>query len=110
MIDKRLLKRFDYGLLILVVIISCIGIIIISSAANSTSAEAKDYYYVKMQLMWFAVGLAAMLVAISIDYRVIGKYVNIIYVINIIFLLVVFAGNLLRVLQVDYDWSFRFQF
>ncbi|HHU69106.1 MAG TPA: rod shape-determining protein RodA [Thermoanaerobacterales bacterium] len=93
MIDKRLLKRFDYGLLILVVIISCIGIIIISSATNSTSAEAKDYYYVKMQLMWFAVGLAAMLVAISIDYRVIGKYVNIIYVINIIFLLVVFFAG-----------------
>ena len=43
--------------------ISCIGIIIISSATNSTSAEAKDYYYVKMQLMWFAVGLATMLVA-----------------------------------------------
>lgn len=94
MIDKRLLKRFDYVLLILVVIISCIGIITISSATNSSSAETKNYFYVKMQLIWLSVGLVAMLAAISIDYRVIGKYVNILYAINIIFLLLVlFMGK-----------------
>jgi len=94
MIDKRLFRRFDYGLLILIVIISCIGILTIASATNSGSREIKNYYYIKMQFIWLGVGLVFMFGIISIDYRITGKYVNIIYGMSIaLLLMVLFMGK-----------------
>jgi rod shape determining protein RodA len=89
MIDKRLFKRLDYPFLILVILITALGIVIISSATHANPFTGGDYHFVKMQLIWFLLGLGVMIVVISIDYRTFGRLSNIIYGVNIILLLLV---------------------
>jgi rod shape determining protein RodA len=90
MIDKRLLKKLDYPILIIVIMLAAISILIISSAVRINIAETRDFHYVKMQLIWLFVGLAALTVVISIDYHLLERFVNVIYICNVILLLSVF--------------------
>lgn len=89
-IDKKLLRNFDYTLLITVLIIIVFGIIILSSATHITSGKGDDpYSYVKRQALWVFIGLVAISIVLRVNYQTLSGYTKFLYVLNIILLLLV---------------------
>lgn len=86
--DPKLLKYVEYPIIIFIVIITLISVLVISSATHATAA-GEDFYYAKMQIIWFLLGFIAMLVVIAVDYHAIASFSNIIYVLNILATLLV---------------------
>lgn len=95
MIDKRLLRNFDYTLLITVLLIIAFGLVILSSATHITMFKDGDQYaFVKKQAMAIVFGLFAMGAVLSMNYNSLAKYYRVIYAVNIILLLAVkFIGK-----------------
>jgi rod shape determining protein RodA len=87
--DRKLLKNLDYVILIVVFILAAIGLIMIASATNSNVSDFDKYAFVKKQAVSFGIGLVLMIIAMSIDYNVIGNFIWYIYGINIVMLLIV---------------------
>lgn len=67
MFDRRLLKNFDYQLLIIVLAICVYGLLVISSATRSADTGI-SFVYLQKQAVSIGIGLFALLVIISIDY------------------------------------------
>lgn len=82
-INRKLLKQLDFGLIITVLIISLFGVM------NIYSCTYKKYgvYYLEHQLVWIILGLFVMYLLISIDYSLLGSYSKIIYGLGILSLL-----------------------
>ncbi len=81
MFDKRLVRNFDFALLIIILLITVIGLFGIILATRSP-VEAGDnavseifgsfnMRQVKLQIIWFVSGLVLMLVVVSVDYHTI---------------------------------------
>jgi len=87
-IDRRLLLNFDWTLLVLVLVISGIGLMNIFSTGYSLSGLRQTPLYLK-QLQWIMIGLAAMVIAFSVDYRLIHRYAYVIYGVGVVLLVVV---------------------
>ncbi len=93
MFDRRLVQYFDWGLLGLAVLIGCIGLATLYSAVTAETPEPQKLVFYK-QLIWFAVGLAAMIVAFLFNYKLLDRWSPSIYVFCVILLLaVLFAGK-----------------
>ncbi|MHB9093636.1 MAG: rod shape-determining protein RodA [Eubacteriales bacterium] len=95
MIDRRTLKKFDFILFIVTVLIILFGLLTLSSATHATMTRGGDALaYVKKQAMWFILGLAAITAILKIDYEGFTKYSKLIYVVNVGLLLAVrFVGK-----------------
>ncbi len=95
MIDRRTLKKFDFILFIVTVLIILFGLLTLSSATHATMTRGGDTLaYVKKQAMWFILGLAAITAILKIDYEGFTKYSKLIYVVNVGLLLAVrFVGK-----------------
>lgn len=93
MFDRRLVQYFDWALLGLVVLIGCIGLATLYSAVTAeTPAPLKIIFY--KQLVWFAIGLGAMVAAFLFNYKLLDRWSPTIYVICIILLIaVIFLGK-----------------
>jgi rod shape determining protein RodA len=88
MFDRRLVIHFDW-LLLAIVLIACIeGVIIIYSATHTLGGQ----FYLK-QIYWILIGLGAMLVIISIDYRSWGRFAYVLYALNILLLVLVLSAG-----------------
>ncbi|GAA0114291.1 rod shape-determining protein RodA [Clostridium senegalense] len=74
-LNSKLVKRLDYSIIIVVVLIVAFSILNIYSATNSTAG----IYYAKLQFMWLIVGLIAMYIMLIWDYNLILNYASIIY-------------------------------
>jgi hypothetical protein len=68
MFDRRLVQYFDWGLLGLVVLIGCIGLATLYSAVTAETPAPQTMIFYK-QLVWFAVGMGAMMVAFLFNYK-----------------------------------------
>jgi rod shape determining protein RodA len=89
MFDKKLIKNFDFVILILIILLVGFGLLGIGMAMRSPMEGTEEglleaignfnLYYVKLQLLWFAVGLVAMLVVVSVDYHVFADLSSYIY-------------------------------
>ncbi len=89
-VDKKLLRNFDYTLLITVLLIIVFGLIILSSATHITAAKGADpYSYVKKQLTSVIVGLIALVIIVRTNYTTLARYAKVIYIVNIVLLLLV---------------------
>ena len=79
-INRKLLKQLDFGMIIIILAIGLFGVM------NIYSCTYKKYgmYYLEHQLMWIILGLIVMYVIISIDYSLFGSYSKIIYGIGIL--------------------------
>lgn len=87
--------KIDYWLFLIVFILVCIGLVMVLSASQYSAAyeQGDSYYYLKRQLFNIVVGLAAMFVAIKVDYRVYGRLYMPIFVVGVVMmLLVMFSG------------------
>ncbi len=93
MFDRRLVQYFDWGLLGLALMIACIGLVTLYSAVTAETPEPQKIVFYK-QLIWFGVGLVAMVVAFLFNYKLLDRWAPTIYIICILLLLaVLFMGK-----------------
>ncbi len=93
MFDRRILKNFDWQLLLIVLIICSYGLIVIGSATRGIDAS-DSFLFLRKQAMWIAMGLAAVVLATSIDYVNFYNWCWYIYAVNLVFLIaVLFMGS-----------------
>ena len=86
--DRRLVINFDWLLLFLVLGICALGLLNIYSAGFSLSDVRLKSLYMK-QLEWMGIGLFFMILAFSLDYRIITRQAYTLYFISLILLLLV---------------------
>lgn len=94
-----LYKNFDWPLFILVMFISLFGVVAIFAAtASATETEVTGLIniltthstrYPTLQLIWMALGTGVMFAVTLLDYRLYGKYHQLLYIANIAILLLV---------------------
>jgi rod shape determining protein RodA len=93
MFDRRLVQNFDWGLLGLTLMIACIGLVTLYSAVTAETPEPQKILFYK-QLVWFGVGLVAMVVAFLFNYKLLDRWAPTIYIICILLLVaVLFMGK-----------------
>lgn len=102
MIDKKLMKNIDFGLVITVVLIFCISLVMISSATHVTQEGLTRQ--VKIQGIAFFLGLMVMMVILLIDYNVYANFDKAIYVLSILMLLAVYIPGLGKVQAGARSW------
>ena len=83
MFDRRLIKNFDFGLMILCLILGFIGIISIYSATHFSS-ETDPYL---RQMMWLGLGVIIMICLTFFNYRLLWEWGWVIYAFSIILLI-----------------------
>ena len=86
----------DLGLVLLVLILCVFGIIMVFSASYyaSINETGSPYAYLRRQLLWFAMGLAAMIVASRIDYHFWQRFSFIFYIVGLGLLLALFIPGI----------------
>jgi rod shape determining protein RodA len=90
--DRRLLRNFDWLLLILVCTIVAVSLLIITSTTINITGD--PLYFAKRQLIRFAVGFVAMLFILSIDYTYFFRLAPIMYLAIVAMLVaVLFIGS-----------------
>lgn len=67
---KKILKKMDYVLIAIVVLLFLIGIVALYSANGGINGDTGE---VTKQIIWFAVGILGAFAIIAIDYNTIGK-------------------------------------
>ncbi len=84
MFDRRLIENFDWGLVILIFLISSVGLVILYSAltAGQQLTDGMPVLF-KKQLVWMISGFVIMMVTLIIDFRDLDKLNIFIYVICI---------------------------
>jgi rod shape determining protein RodA len=93
MFDRRLVQYFDWGLLGLTLMIACIGLVTLYSAVTAETPEPLKIVFYK-QLIWFGVGLVAMVVAFLFNYKLLDRWAPTVYIICILLLVaVLFMGK-----------------
>jgi len=67
----RIAGKIDSWLLIIVLALACTGIVMVYSASSFIAARyyGDSSYYLQRELMWFALGIIALLVTMRVDYR-----------------------------------------
>ncbi|NLP46697.1 MAG: rod shape-determining protein RodA [Epulopiscium sp.] len=86
--SKKQLKYFDIWIIMIMIALVIIGIIAIGSATHINNPDIKPEYFNK-QIIGFSVGFILMLITAFIDYRFIGRFYPLYYIIIIGFLLAV---------------------
>lgn len=81
-LNNKLLRRLDYSIIIVVILLVAFSIINIYSATHINNG----IYYAKLQFFWLIIGLVTMYGIILVDYNIILSYANIIYWGSVIFL------------------------
>lgn len=87
-IDRRLLANIEWPMLVLTVLLVACGLVTILSATYQ-QAQPLSPYFIK-QSVWAGVGLAALLLALSFDYRKLLRYGYLIYAASVVSLVVVY--------------------
>ncbi len=88
MFDRRLLKNFDYQLLLVMLVLCFYGLLVLNSATQGLNA-ADPSAFVRRQVIWMAAGFAGMMLALSLDYINYYRWALYLYLCNIIFLFLV---------------------
>ena len=93
MIDRHLLKNFDWSLLAVALGLSLMGVMTIYSATRPVPGAEQSSFYHK-QLFWLLLGMACLFLVIRTDYRWFSKFAYIFFAVGAIFLIIVlFAGR-----------------
>jgi rod shape determining protein RodA len=78
MFDRRLIQYFDWGLLGLAVLIGCIGLLTLYSAVTAETPAPQKILFFK-QMLWFCIGLLAMVTAFLFNYKLLDRWAQPIY-------------------------------
>jgi len=98
MIDRRLIHNFDWGLLLIVVLLGAMGLTTIYSAVTADPPPAPQKVLFYKQMVWFAIGIIVMAASFSFSYRLLDRWAHPIYIACVLLLLGVvvfgkFAGG-----------------
>ena len=77
MIDRRLIKHFDWVLLTLVLILGAFGLITIYSAVMAGALQQKTIFW--KQVTWCGIGWVVVMIVFSFNYRIIDRLAYWIY-------------------------------
>lgn len=102
MLDRRLLKMLDVGLIVIVIALFLFSLIMINSATNL--AEQGFTRQVKIQSIAFVIGIFFLFIILMIDYNVWGNFYKAIYIISILMLLLVYIPGLGKVQYGARSW------
>ena len=89
-------KTFDYGLLLVVIVLIVVGLFVLysTSSYNGRVKFQDEFYYFKKQFFATALGVLCMYMVSKIDYHVWKKYAIFMYVISLaLSLAVIFIGD-----------------
>jgi rod shape determining protein RodA len=89
MFDRRLIHHFDWGLLLLVLMIGSIGLTTVYSAVTADPPPAPYKMLFYKQIVWFSLGLIVMVAAFSFNYRLLDRWAHPIYIACVLLLLLV---------------------
>jgi rod shape determining protein RodA len=79
MFDRRLAQNFDWGLLILTLLLEGIGLVTLYSAVTAGDQTGQTALFTR-QILWFGVGLGIMVLSFIFNYKLLEKYAPLIYV------------------------------
>jgi rod shape determining protein RodA len=89
-IESRLIKKIDFGLIAVILIICIIGVVVIGSATHSLGSER----FIKTQIISIIMGLVAMGLILLIDYNTLARVIVPIYILcNITLIAVLLFGT-----------------
>ena len=89
MIDRRLIHNFDWGLMLIVVLLGAVGLTTVYSAVTADPPPAAQKMLFYKQMIWFGLGLVVMTASFSFSYRVLERWAHPIYVVCILLLVAV---------------------
>ena len=102
-IDFKLFKYLDWPLIVMLFGIATIGIMAVANATASlftgeenTVSEVVanlDVHTIRLQVLWFLIGLTAMIIMTIPDYQAIADFYIWIYGLNILLLIIVFLAS-----------------
>lgn len=92
MIDRRLIKNFDWVLLLVLVILAGISLLNLYSATYAIRDVGGDRIFVK-QIYWFMIGFAVLLLVTTFNYYTLERLAYPAYLISIILLVAVLIGG-----------------
>ena len=92
MINNTLASKFNWSLFAAILVVSIIGVITINSANHGRAEPFFRELYIK-QIYWILFGLAAMLMAIVIDYRELSRHAYTIYCVTVLLLIYVLVDG-----------------
>ncbi len=71
-VNFRIPQRFDFTFFMLIIILLAFGLVMLFSASYATAKETYDnsFYFINRQLIFAAIGFAAMIVLSFIDYHI----------------------------------------
>ena len=78
MFDRRLVQYFDWGLMGLAILIGCVGLVTLYSAVTAETPVPQKVLFFK-QLLWFSVGLVAMVTTFLFNYKILDRWAQPIY-------------------------------
>lgn len=79
MFDRRLIENFDWGLLLLICLISSAGLVVLYSAVSAGGETGAAPILFKKQIIWMCGGLVIALTCLMIDYNNLDKSSFLIY-------------------------------
>jgi rod shape determining protein RodA len=95
MFDRRLIHNFDWGILLIVMLLGAVGLVTVYSAVTADPPPAPQKILFYKQIIWFSIGLIVMVAAFSFNYRALERWAHPIYIACILLLLgVVVFGKL----------------
>ncbi len=92
MIDRRILKSFDWFFLAAAVVLSMIGVMTIYSATRPLLEAQQQTFYLK-QLNWIILSLVVFFLAVSIDYKWLISLAYPFYISGVLLLIIVLAAG-----------------
>ncbi len=94
MLDRKSLKRLDFTLIIVVVLLNIISIVVIGSATQVNGNVDDRFYYIQRQGIFFLLNFILMIAMLKFDYRNILRISKPLYILNFIALIaVMFLGK-----------------
>ena len=93
MVDRRYITYFDWGLLALTFMLGFFGLMTLYSAVMAGVPTPQKALFVK-QLIWYGIGLAAMLVCLLFNYKLLERWGLVVYLACVLMLVwVMFFGK-----------------
>lgn len=87
--NNRWLKRLNFPLIIAALGIMVMSLVIIGSATHINNVSGQRFWYVQRQGIFAIVNIAIVFFLINFDYKMLQRYGNILYIINLVLLLAV---------------------
>ena len=83
MFDRRLIENFDWGFVVLILLIGMVGLVILYSALTAGQDPGVVHILFKKQIIWMGAGFVIMMISLMVDFRELDKLNLFIYVLCI---------------------------